>query len=350
MATILVYGANGYTGELVLREAVARGVTVIAAGRSRNTVESVAGRYGFESRVFELNSGEQVAEHLRGVDVVLHCAGPFARTWRPMLDGCLLAKAHYLDVTGELEVFESVKARTLDAASAGVVAMPGVGFDVVPTDCLALHLKKRLPSATHLALGFRTVGGGYSHGTLTTMVENLPKGGAVREGGKLVRVGTGSRVREIDFGRGAVHCAAIPWGDVSTAYTTTGIPNIEVYVPMPRSAALGGRVLGAFPALAGAGPVQRFLKSRVDARPAGPSDKERAEAFTLLWGEARDASGAVVTTRLRTPEGYTLTAATALAIAGRVAAGGVEPGYRTPAGAFGADLVLDFDGVTREDV
>src|SRR5262249_28979314 len=142
-----------------------------------------------------------VLEGIRGVTVVLHCAGPFSRTARPMVDACLQTGSHYLDVTGEEEVFEALAARSGEARAAGVMLLPGSGFDVVPSDCLAAHLKRRLPSATHLALGFLG-GAGMSRGTLTTIVENLSAGGLVRRDGMLTHVPAAWKTRVIDFGTG----------------------------------------------------------------------------------------------------------------------------------------------------
>ena len=199
---------------------------------------------------------------------VLHCAGPFAHTSRPMADACLRVGTHYLDITGEAAVFEALAARSAEARAAGVMLLPGTGFDVVPSDCLAAHLKRRLPSATRLALGFQSLGR-LSRGTATTMAENVHRGGLVREGGVLRRVPTAWKVRAIDFGCGPVKAITIPWGDVSTAYHSTGIPNIEVYMAAPlgrRLAARASRYLGW---LLGSRAVQAIPQAADSRRPAG---------------------------------------------------------------------------------
>ena len=67
-------------------------------------------------------------------------------------------------------------------------------------------------------------------------------------------------------------------------------------------------------------------------------------------GQARNKTGETVRSRVRTPEGYSLTAATAFDAARPVAAGEVKPGFQTPSLAFGADYVRNSDGVTREDL
>jgi short subunit dehydrogenase-like uncharacterized protein len=347
--TALLYGAYGYTGELTARFAKARGMRLILAGRDGAKTSEVAQRWGMDHRVFSLDDPRAIDEGLRGVTAVLHCAGPFSRTSRPMVDGCLRNKAHYLDITGEVDVFEACAARTEEARAAGVMVMPGTGFDVVPSDCLAAHMKRRLPDATCLILGFLGLGAA-SHGTATTIVENLDKGGLIRKDGALVSIPNGSLTRTIDYGYGGAKKAmAIPWGDVSTAFYSTGIPNIEVYIPAPTTMRVGARALGMLGPLAGSKPVQKLLKRAVDARPAGPSDEQRARGASYLFGEVKNANGDIRISRLKTPEGYTLTADASLTILARVLDGDFKPGFQTPSLAYGADFVMGLEGVTRTD-
>ena len=266
-----------------------------------------------------------------------------------MAEACIRNRVHYLDITGEIGVFESLARRDAQAKSAGVTLLPGVGFDVVPTDCLAAYLKQRLPTATRLTLAFRGIGK-TSRGTTLTAIENMPYGGAIRRNGKIVRVPAAWRTRHIDFGRGAVQCVTIPWGDVSTAFHSTGIPNIEVYSAFPataRRAMIASRYLGWFLASA---PVQKFLKRRIETQMTGPTDQERERGLSLVWGQAEDDAGNRVTSRMKTPDGYALTVLTSLEAVRRVLAGNVQPGFQTPSCAFGADFITEFEGVTREDV
>jgi short subunit dehydrogenase-like uncharacterized protein len=345
---LLVYGANGYTGELIARLAAARGLRPILAGRSGAVVGALARELRLEARVFGLDEPAALVRGLSDVGVVLHCAGPFARTSQPMADACLAARAHYLDITGEVAVFEALAERDAEAKAAGVMMLPGAGFDVVPSDCLAAHLKRRLPSATQLALAFLATGG-FSRGTATTMVENLDKGGLVRRDGRLTRVPAGWKTRAIDFGRGPRPAITIPWGDVSTAFHSTGIPNIEVYMAAPLALRAGVKLARPLAPLLGTRFVQSFLKRRIQAGPPGPSPAARARGRSFLWGEATDPGGGRVESRLATPEGYTLTALTAVAIAERALAGDAPPGFETPSRAYGADFILAIEGVTRSD-
>jgi len=345
----LIYGANGYTGELISRLAVERGGKPMLAGRNAAALGALAKELGLESRAFELSDPAGVAAGLLGARVVLHCAGPFSRTSRPMADACLRARVHYLDITGEARVFEALAARSDEARAAGVMLLPGAGFDVVPSDCLAAHLKRRLPSATHLSLAFRSQGG-VSRGTATTMIENIDKGGLVRRAGRLVQVPAAYKSRRIDFGRGPRLAVTIPWGDVATAYHSTGIPNIEVFTTVSATARLGMIASRALRPLLGSAAVKGFLLSRLDARPAGPSQATRATARAFLWGEVTDGEGRRAVSRLVTPEGYTLTARTALAIVERVLSGAAPAGFQTPSMAYGADFVLGIEGVRREDL
>ncbi|HET9439586.1 MAG TPA: saccharopine dehydrogenase NADP-binding domain-containing protein [Longimicrobiales bacterium] len=346
MSRALVYGANGYTGRLIARHAAAFGVQPALAGRNQAAVAAVARQYGLEHRSFALAEPAALDAGLNGVDVVLHCAGPFSQTSRPMAEACLRRGVHYLDITGEIEVMELLAGYDAQARAAGIMLMPGTGFDVVPSDCLALHLKERMPTATRLLLGIRGTGA-LSHGTATTMVEHRARGGVIRRNGQLVHVPTAWRTRAIDYGDGKLRTAiTIPWGDVATAYYTTGIPNIEVYAAVPKAAryaAVAARYLG--PVLNSAW-VKKLLKHRIDARPAGPSEEQLVNGASFVWGRVEDAQGRAEEARLRGPNGYLLTAHTALLILKRVLSGDLTPGFQTPAGCYGSRLILEVAGTS----
>ena len=345
--TFLIYGANGYTGELITRYAVERGMRPILAGRNAIAIESLAKKNHLEYRIFSLDETARMDAALKEVDAVMHCAGPFSLTSRPMVEACLRNKKHYTDITGEIAVFESIARLDKQAQDAGIMIMPGVGFDVVPTDCLARHLKDRLPTATHLTLAFYGVGR-LSHGTQATMTMNVGQGGAIRKDGKITRVPSAWKTREIDFGDVTKLGVTIPWGDVATAYYSTGIPNIEVYTVVPAKQLKLIKLSRYLGWLLATARIQQRLQKQIPA--GGPSDEERSQGKTLLWGEASDPNGNRVESRMTAPEGYTTTALTALNIMCKILGGNFTSGFQTPAKAYGADMILEIEGVTRQDL
>lgn len=349
MSSFLLYGANGYTGNLIAKLALERGLRPILGGRNSDKLEPLANQLSLEYRAFALDDDAAIDAALADVAVVLHCAGPFSRTSSPMVVGCLRTKTHYLDITGEVAVFEAIASLDTQAKAAGVMLLSGVGFDVVPSDCLAAHLKARLPSATKLALAFQALGR-ISRGTATTMVEAQNSRGLVRRGGVLTPVPAAWQTRLIDFGQGTVEAVSIPWGDVSTAYYSTGIPDIEVYAAFPTATRIGMIATRYLGWLLGLPPVQDFQKRLIQNQPPGPTEAERAQGKSLLWGEVADNSGNHVVSRLQCPEGYTLTALTAVAIVQKVLAGQVAVGFQTPSLVYGADFILEIEGVVRQDL
>jgi short subunit dehydrogenase-like uncharacterized protein len=347
--TFLIYGATGYTGGLIARAAKQRGLSPVLAARSADRLATLARELGFEQRVFGLDRPDEIAARLAGIRVVLHCAGPFSATSAPMIEACLHARVHYLDISGEIDVLEASFRRDDSARRAGIVICSGAGFDVVPTDCLALALHDALPDATELALGFYS-NSRLSPGTAKSSIEGAALGGRVRRGGRIVSVPFGSDVRHIDFGdgRGARPATSFPWGDVSTAYRTTGIPNITVYLAASLARIRAMRLLGSVRFLLRSKGIQSALKGRA-ARIPGPSADERAKSRTYVWGEVVNAEGKKQTARVETENGYDVTVSGSLAIVDELLRreASAEPppaGSITPAGLLGADLVARLPG------
>lgn len=339
----MIYGANGYTGELIARQAVEQGLRPVLAGRSAGKLRLLAAELGLEHRAFDLDQLEAVKVGLAGMDLVMHCAGPFSATSALMVEACLAVGAHYLDITGEVSVFEHVHMLTSRAREANVVLCPGVGFDVIPTDCVAAKLKQLLPDAEHLSLGFQS-STGPSPGTSKTLVEGLSKGSLERRDGRLVSVPLGSKHRDIDFGRGPRSAMAIPWGDVSTAYYTTGIANIDTWIPLPKSAIYGAKMMNLGKSVFALAFVQNFLKRQIDQRVKGPDLATRAAQPTYVWGEARNAAGVTRTVRIRTNNVYSLTVDGALAVVTWLLNNHPPGGSYTPAMLMGPELVESLPG------
>lgn len=337
---MLIYGAYGYTGTLIVEEALEQGLRPVLAGRDPHQLKILADRYGLPSRTFDLHDTAELDRALEGRRMLLHCAGPFIRTFRPMVDACLRQRVHYLDITGEIEVFEGLAGLDSAALEAHVMLLPGVGFDVVPTDCLAAHLKDRMPDATHLSLAFHG-DGGFSRGTRYTLLEGLGHAGAARRDGHIVSVPSAWKTREVDFGEGRTRTVVtIPWGDVSTAWYSTRIPNIETYAALPPAQIRFLRLSRGVGWLLKNRLIQARLRRRIESSKPGPNAATRQRTESLVWGEVSNAAGQVLQSRLRCTNGYHFTARSAVAAARRVLAGDCKPGFQTPSRVFGIGFVL----------
>jgi short subunit dehydrogenase-like uncharacterized protein len=341
----ILYGVTGYTGRLVAGEAVRRGLQPILAGRNAAAVRSIAEELSLDWKTFNLLNPQEIRDAIRGSRLVLHCAGPFSETGGPMIEGCLAEGVHYLDITGEISVFDYAHARTESARRADVVLIPGVGFDVVPTDCLAARLVEALPAATELKLAFE-MGGGLSPGTAKTAIESFHGGGLVRRGGKLKTVPVAWKSREIPFAHAQRTAVTIPWGDVFTAFISTGIPDIEVYMSMPPSAIAWLRRTRWLQPLLAPHAVQSFLKRRVESRIRGPSDEARKASSGELWGRVKSADGRRVSATMTTPNGYDVTVSASLGIVEHLLQAVVEGGYYTPSLLMGSGYAESLPGVT----
>jgi len=339
----ILYGANGYTGRCIAEECARKGARPLLAGRNANAIAELAAQFGFEQRVFGLDDATQLRANIRGSKLILNCAGPFSATARPLMEACLAERVHYLDITGEIDVIEAAAALDERAKTAGVILLPAVGFDVVPSDCLAKTLSQKLPDADRLELAF-AAGGSLSPGTAKTMLEGAGQGGRARVNGRIERVPLAWKTREVPFREGPQVATTIPWGDVASAYYSTGISNIEVYtVVPPKQIAMMRRFGWLMPVLA-VGPVRAFLKRSIEKRISGPSAAGREKTGSSLWGCARNPQGRSIEGTLTTPNGYQLTVMTALAAVERLLQSSPRPGFLTPSLAFGANFITTFAG------
>jgi len=316
----------------------------VLGGRSNPDIVRLAGDLGLEYRVFSLDDADQVRQAIGGMKLVLHCAGPFSVTSEPMASACIEESVHYLDITGEISVFAAIHLLHAQARRADVVLLPGAGFDVVPSDCLAASLVNALPAATKLQLAFE-LGGGPSAGTAKTSVEGLKFGGCIRRNGLLESVPLAWKTRKIPFAHAERSGVTIPWGDVYTAYVSTGIPDIEVYMSLPPGTIAHLRRLRWFQGLLGLAPVQSFLKKRIDKSVSGPSEQLRRESQSELWGQVTTADGRSVQATMTTPNGYDLTASASLGIVEFLLGNDVEGGFYTPSLLMGADYAATLPGV-----
>jgi short subunit dehydrogenase-like uncharacterized protein len=343
----MIYGANGYSGHLVAAEARRRGLNPVLAGRRAGPIEKLAAELGLPMKVFDLDDAPVAAAAIADTAVVANCAGPFTATSAPMIDACLTSRTHYLDITGEIDVFLAAQRRHADAQAAGIVICPGVGFDVIPTDCIAALLKEALPDATHLVLAF-DARGPMSPGTARTMAQSPRLGqrnGRVRRNGLIEEVPLAHSSRRIEFAGGSAIAIAIPWGDLATAWFSTGIPNIETYAVVPRAAATASRVLNWVRPLLASAPGQMLLR-RLANRASGPSEEQLRTGRSRLWGEVRNAAGQRRTAHLETANGYRLTADGTIMAVQYLLTNAPSGGYYTPSMLLGPRCVEQLPGST----
>jgi short subunit dehydrogenase-like uncharacterized protein len=350
MKNFLIYGSYGYTGQLIVEHALKGGMRPLLAGRNVKKLQAQAERHGLDCRAFSLQNTSKLDAALQEVDAVLHCAGPFVRTYRQMAEACVRTQRHYVDISGEIAGFEALAAMDGRAKQAGIMLLPGAGFDVVPSDCLAAHLKQRLPAARHFRLFLQGVGAGVSRGTAKSAIENMHRQGMIRRDGELVQVPPAWNVRERDFGRGYTKVVSVGWGDVSTAYYSTGIPNIETYFAFPESTIRFLRAMRLIGPLVYNRPMKTLLKLLVDMLLKGPSEEKRKRASAIFVGEVIAQKGERAISKLITPEGYTCTALTTVEIMKRVLRNELKTGFQTPALVYGSNFIMQFDGVRREDL
>jgi short subunit dehydrogenase-like uncharacterized protein len=354
MCMWMLYGATGYTGKLLVEEAVARGHRPLLAGRSEEKLRALAARHNLDYVAFGLDHHAAIVTALRGMSLVLHAAGPFAQTSAPMLDACLSAGVHYLDITGEIGVFEHLFAHDQAAKDRGIALIPGVGFDVVPSDCLIRYVSEQLPDAISLEVALDALSGdressGASAGTMKSGLGMLASGNKVRRNGELVAFDLGAGVTTVRFPHGERLVMPIPWGDLSTGYRTSGIPNITTYMALPLAQiALLRRFGNLVRQPLKFAPVRDWLSQQIDLQITGPTEQQRQTGRCFIYVRVTNRAGKTAEAWLETPEAYHLTAKSALLAVERVHSGSYQ-GALSPALAFGADFVLEIENTRRLD-
>lgn len=344
MKNIVIYGSYGYTGKLITRIAAGSDIPVLLSGRNEQELIRQSGQFNLPYQKASLDSETEMDGLLEDAAVVIHCAGPFEKTWKAMAEACLRNSCHYLDITGEITVFESLKVAGNRFKDKGLVALPGVGFDVVPTDCMAAYLHTLVPEAISLELAFMGLGSGISRGTARTMIENLGTGGVVRRGGHLKSVPAAYKTKTIDFVVKESSTVSIPWGDISTAYTSTGIGDITVYMAADKKMIRAMKWSNYLNSLLRTDVVKNILKRKVERRSDGPDHKQRETGKSFIWGRVKSSEGLVTAAVFQTSEGYRLTADLSWMIALKVLQDKVKPGYQTPSSLFGWELIFEHPG------
>lgn len=344
----MIYGAYGYTGQLVTREALRRGHHPILAGRSKRKLVPVAEELGLEWTVVDLDDSDALKQAVARVELVFNAAGPFIHTSDPMIRACLAGGANYVDITGEIPVFQNTFSYDQLAIQRGVVLISGAGFDVLPTDCMAEYVADQVPDAVELEVAIAAPVRA-SAGTVKTMLELFPQGGWRRRDGQLVPYRWGRGAKQITFPHTERIAMPIPWGDLETAFQTTGIPNITTYLALPKSnvwlirwtAIPGQRVLGVKAA-------RRVLQKWGEKIFRGPDEETRQTGRSYVWARAANASGCEAQAWLETSEPYQFTAVGGVRCVEKILQDRPQ-GALTPALAFGADFVLEIKGTQRFD-
>jgi len=336
---LMVYGANGYSAQLIIEELISRGIKPILAGRNKSALKELSHKYNCEYRAVDLYDNEKLDAVLNGVHTVLNCAGPFKHTAKELMEACLRNKCNYLDITGEIPARYLAFYMSQKAKEKGVVFLPSVGFDIIPTDCLAKRLSEQMPDATHLKLGFSNKGGKISCGTWLTTLEFLGGTGRIRRDSKLIESKIGEYIVDFRMKNFSFCGISIPWGDVYSSYQSTKIPNVEVYIALPRLMVKSKSLVLFFLKILRIPFIKNIVAIFMKKALTGPSKSKRDSTETYVWGRVENAKGEMKEEVYQFMEGYNLTAKGAAECAERVLKNTLRPGTYTPSLAFGSGFM-----------
>jgi short subunit dehydrogenase-like uncharacterized protein len=336
---LMIYGANGYSAQLIIEELLLRKIQPVLAGRNETALKHLAQKYNCEYKAFDLLNEEIVNVELKEIHTVINCAGPFIQTAKDLMEACLHIKTNYLDITGEMPVMHLAFSLDGKAKESGIVILPSVGFDIIPTDCLAKRLSEQMPDATRLKLGFSNKGGKISRGTWLTTLEFLGGTGRIRRDGKLIESNIGEFVIDIKLKNFSFAGISIPWGDVYSSFYSTKIPNVEVYLAMPGIVIKFRKLFLFLLKILKMKLVKNLVSGYIKKYLTGPTKSERDSAATYIWGRVENAKGEMIEEVYQVMEGYNLTAKGAAECAIRVLRNEISPGTYTPSLAFGSEFM-----------
>jgi len=318
MKTLMIYGATGYTGRMAAEHAKKLGLNLLIAGRNAERLAALSAELDAPYRVFTAD-----ASQLEGVDVLLNFAGPFAQTAAALMRACIANGTDYLDITAEINVYRLAEQL---GSGADVMLLPGVGWDVVPTDCLAMHVAGRVPQPHSLKIALQ-VPGAMSRGSAMSVGEIIGAGVMARVDGHLVAT-PDAQPQYLDFGDGPALCAPLSFGDLVTAWHSSAIPNIEMFVHITGEA---------------------FPEGDLSLLPDGPTQAQRDAHRARAVAEVTGIDGTVVRSVIETVNGYSYTPLAAVEAARRVLGGERRPGFETPAKLFGMGFAQTIAGTQITD-
>ncbi|QFH87965.1 hypothetical protein FR760_24345 (plasmid) [Enterobacter hormaechei] len=321
MKKLMIYGATGYTGSMIVRHALEASLQIIIAGRDREKLAAMSSVLNVPFRAFSLDNPENIDGGLEDIGVVINCAGPFLHTARPLMEAAIRQKVHYLDVAAELDSYLLAEILDEAASSAGVMLLPGCGGSVAMLGCLAAHAVTQVNKPTSISLALH-ITGTMSRGSAVSAAENLSTQCLIRRNGQLSET-EASELQDFDFGNGRQACFPVTLPDLITVWKATGIPDIKTFV----------HVSG-----------EGFPQGNLADLPDGPTVQEREASRYQAVAEVLNADGETQHMLLDTVNGYSFTALAAAEAGRRVLAGECRPGFQTPAALFGkhfAETIAD---------
>ncbi|MGY2397605.1 saccharopine dehydrogenase family protein [Pseudomonas sp. SDO5271_S396] len=313
MKTLMIYGATGYTGRMAAQHAKHLGLNLVLAGRNAERLASLAVELDAPCRVFTTDAAQ-----LEGIDVLRNFAGPFAQTAGALMRACIANGTDYLDITAEINVYRLAEQL---GAEADVMLLPGVGWDVVPTDCLAMHVASRVQTPQSIKIALQ-VPGAMSRGSAMSVGEIIGAGVMARIEGELVAT-PDAQSQHLDFGDGLALCTPLSFGDLVTAWHSSAIPNISMFVHISGEA---------------------FPEGDLSLLPDGPTQAQRDAHRARAVAEVTGINGSVARSVIETVNGYSYTPLAAVEAARRVLDGERRSGFETPAKLFGVGFAQTIFG------
>jgi len=333
-----LYGATGFTGHLAARAMERAGVSMILAGRNRESLERMAREFDNEHpiAVARHDDPEAVGELASMGSVLASTAGPFAEVGELIVAAAVAQGSHYLDSTGETEFMAQTYRRHHAAArEKGLVVMNSCGFEYVFGDCAVELALDAFPKARTLRVSYWLPDKTPTRGTALTVLGML-----------FGREGMSTRVvgQRVDFPEPVGTHWAVTYAGGEAELLPRRRPDVKIstLIHMPEIAARSTALLPVLAGVANLPPVQAGIRRAVQRLPEGPDEARRARQEWMILVEVDPEEKGRHRLVVTGADPYGLTGEVLARAAARLAAGKHRAaGVLSPAEAFDPQETLD---------
>lgn len=339
----IIYGATGYTANLIIKKAIQMGLPPVLAGRDRSKISSVAKKYGLKYKVFEINDINVIQANIENSNLILNASSNYKLTAQPFINACLASGCHYLDLCGEISVLKKIFEYNELAKYGNITIIPNSGYHSIVTDCFAGYVANLIENP--IELNYYLLDASIpSLGTLKSSLDAFLGGGFVLKYNNFENIKMGSIKTRVEHKNKALTLYASPMAELYLSHISTSIPNINVYLKIPLLYSLLLDYFGDYILKLLQSEKRTAILNLIDKFVKGPSEAINKKLKSMIGVNVKNLKGDSLTMWLEAPEAYDFTATLSVE-AVKLALSGLPSGVLTPIQAYGCNFLSKFNDI-----